>query len=44
MDTSDLALRLGQTGYVVMTDSDGNTVRRDFAIQGHPIYFPLLTK
>ena len=44
MDTSDLTLRLGQAGYVVMTDSDGNTVRQDFVIRGHPIYFPLLTK
>jgi len=44
LDTADLDLRPGQTGYIAMTDEEGNTIRAEFAIVGHPLYLPFICK
>ena len=41
-DTSDLHPAPGQSGYVIMTDAAGNTVRRYFTITGYRSFLPLI--
>jgi hypothetical protein len=42
LDTSDLSLPPNRSGYVVMTDEGGNTVQRDFTIQGYRAFLPVV--
>jgi len=44
LDTSDLRPPPGQSGYVMMTDEAGNTVQRNFTIQGYRSYLPLVMR
>jgi len=42
LDTSDLNVPLMRSGYVVMTDEAGNTVQRNFTIQGYRTFLPVV--
>ncbi len=44
LDTSGMNLRVGQTGYVRMTDGEGNTVQADFTVQGYRVYLPVVLR
>jgi hypothetical protein len=43
VDTSDLALRLQQTGSVVSIDDWGNTTTRNFTITGYQSFLPVMS-
>jgi hypothetical protein len=40
IDTSDLPLRIGETGSLVVEDSHGSATARFFPILGYPVYLP----
>jgi hypothetical protein len=42
LDTSDLSLPPNKSGYVVMMDQAGNTVQRNFTIQGYRTFLPVV--
>jgi hypothetical protein len=42
LDTSDLSLPPNRSGYVVMADEAGNTVQRNFTIQGYRTFLPVV--
>ena len=44
LDTSDLRLSLGLTGYATHTDEAGNTTQRNFSILGIRFYLPLIAR
>lgn len=44
LDTAELDLRPGQTGYVAMTDEEGNIIQTEFTIVGYPVYLPLICR
>ncbi len=44
VDTSDLRLRVGQWGEVLLTDERTNTIQVNFTIVGHPVYLPLVMR
>ncbi len=44
LDTSDLSLPPGLSGYVVMSDEAGNTVQRNFTVKGYRAFLPLIVR
>ncbi len=44
LDTSDLGLRVGQRGYVQITDVEGNAVRADFTVWGYRVFLPVVMR
>ncbi|MBN1889575.1 MAG: hypothetical protein JW850_16385 [Thermoflexales bacterium] len=44
VDTSDLRLRVGQWGKVLLTDERTNTIQLHFTIVGYPVYLPLVVR
>ncbi|MCS7283222.1 MAG: hypothetical protein NZ769_07745 [Anaerolineae bacterium] len=44
LDTRGLGLRLGETGLALLTDAEGNIVRRAFRVRGYPVYLPVVVR
>jgi hypothetical protein len=44
LDTSGMNFLLGATGYVQLTDSEGNIFQRKFQITGYTLYFPCVAR
>ncbi len=44
LDTRDLGLRVGDTGFVAVTDAQGNGVRLPFRVHGLRVYLPVVAR
>jgi len=44
LDTRSLDLRVGQSGYILLTDGNGGRVRLDFIVRGYSVYLPVVLR